>query len=174
MCSHSFLIYLKFSKKNPQVWIEVKWHTIMWNIFLLTIFCIILLFFFYYAFKCSIVYSGPIEKVFNNRLMTVLSRLSYAVYLVNISVLMSIENRQTTSVIPTAELAVSKWVFPFCTLRNMCTRPTRVFQITSRLWISARNLETHINYVKLCIIWTRDTCHKQSTWRIYLLVMIVV
>jgi len=51
--------------------------------------------------------AGPIEKVFNNRLVTPLGRLSYAVYLVNIQVMMVIENRQSSSISPSIENWVS-------------------------------------------------------------------
>lgn len=53
---------------------------------------------------------GPIEKIFNNRFVVPLGRLSYSVYLVNIMVMMMIESRQRASVYPTIELLVSKYI----------------------------------------------------------------
>lgn len=54
--------------------------------------------------------TGPIEKLLNNRLMVSLGRLSYSVYLVNITIMMMIESRQSVSVSPTFKLLVSKFV----------------------------------------------------------------
>ncbi|KAL4143202.1 hypothetical protein QTP88_005560 [Uroleucon formosanum] len=48
--------------------------------------------------------TGTIEKVFNNRLVTPLGRLSFVVYLVNIQVMMVMENRQSSSISPTKEI----------------------------------------------------------------------
>eukprot|EP00102_Acyrthosiphon_pisum_P018538 XP_016655748.1 PREDICTED: uncharacterized protein LOC107882214 [Acyrthosiphon pisum] len=53
---------------------------------------------------------GPIEKVFNNRLVTPLGRLSYVVYLVNIQVMMIMENRQSSSISPTREVWIDGWI----------------------------------------------------------------
>ncbi|CAI6366252.1 unnamed protein product [Macrosiphum euphorbiae] len=57
---------------------------------------------------------GPIEKLFNNRLVTPLGRLSYVVYLVNIQVMMIMENRQSASVSPSREVWVSELVRYVC------------------------------------------------------------
>ncbi|VVC41806.1 Nose resistant-to-fluoxetine protein, N-terminal,Acyltransferase 3 [Cinara cedri] len=54
---------------------------------------------------------GPIEKLFNNRLMVPLGRLSYAVYLVNITVMMMIESRQRAAVYPSKEFLINGWIF---------------------------------------------------------------
>ncbi|CAH1712124.1 unnamed protein product [Aphis gossypii] len=53
---------------------------------------------------------GPIEKVFNNRLMTPLSRLSYVVYLVNIPIMMIMEYRQSSMISPTSEVWLDGWI----------------------------------------------------------------
>lgn len=54
---------------------------------------------------------GPIEKLFNNRLTIPLGRLSYTVYLVNITVVMMIESKQRTVVTPSSYLLVDGWIF---------------------------------------------------------------
>lgn len=54
---------------------------------------------------------GPIEKLFNNRFVVPLGRLSYAVYLVNITVMMTIESVQRTAVFPSKEFLVCKCLY---------------------------------------------------------------
>ncbi|XP_060865557.1 nose resistant to fluoxetine protein 6-like [Metopolophium dirhodum] len=54
---------------------------------------------------------GPIEKLLNNRLTVPLGRLSYTVYLVNITVMMMIESKQRTSVTPSSYLLIDGWIF---------------------------------------------------------------
>lgn len=51
---------------------------------------------------------GPIEKLLNNRIVVPLGRLSYAVYIVNISVMMVIESRQRVTFYPSRESIVSR------------------------------------------------------------------
>lgn len=51
--------------------------------------------------------TGPLEKLLNNRLVVPLGRLSYAVYIVNISVMMIIESRQRVTFYPSIESIVS-------------------------------------------------------------------
>ncbi|XP_025192359.1 nose resistant to fluoxetine protein 6-like [Melanaphis sacchari] len=53
---------------------------------------------------------GPIEKLFNNRLTVPLGRLSYTVYLVNITVMMMIESKQKTGVIPSSYFLIDGWI----------------------------------------------------------------
>ncbi|CAH1712122.1 unnamed protein product [Aphis gossypii] len=53
---------------------------------------------------------GPIEKLFNNRLTVPLGRLSYTVYLVNITVMMMIESKQRTAVTPSSNLLIDGWI----------------------------------------------------------------
>ncbi|XP_050440176.1 nose resistant to fluoxetine protein 6-like isoform X2 [Adelges cooleyi] len=57
--------------------------------------------FFWIAICHTISSYGPIEKLFNNRFAVPLGRLSYSVYLVNITVMMMIENSKRTSATPT-------------------------------------------------------------------------
>lgn len=52
---------------------------------------------------------GPIEKIFNNRFVVPLGRLSYAVYLVNITVMMIIESEQRAAVVPRISNLVSNY-----------------------------------------------------------------
>lgn len=53
---------------------------------------------------------GPLERLFNNRLLVPLGRLSYAVYLVNITVMMMIESRQRTSIHTTFNVLTDGWI----------------------------------------------------------------
>lgn len=52
---------------------------------------------------------GPIKKLFDNRIVIPLGRLSFAVYIVNITVMIIIESRQRVTVYPSPEFIVSKY-----------------------------------------------------------------
>lgn len=62
---------------------------------------------------------GPMEKLLNNRCMVILGRLSYAVYLVNITVIMIIESKQRAVLYLSADVMVS-----ICTKCNYCSEPS--------------------------------------------------
>lgn len=53
--------------------------------------------------------TGPIENLFNNRIVVPLGRLSYAIYIVNITVMTIIENKQRVTVYPPVDFIVSKY-----------------------------------------------------------------
>ncbi|XP_050442482.1 nose resistant to fluoxetine protein 6-like [Adelges cooleyi] len=60
----------------------------------------------HHTFACF----GPIEKIFNNRFVVPLGRLSYAVYLVNITVMMIIESEQRAAVVPRISNLHDGWI----------------------------------------------------------------
>lgn len=55
--------------------------------------------------------TGPIEKLLNNRFVVPMGRLCYAVYLVNITIMMIIESKQRVAVSPSIEVLVSKILY---------------------------------------------------------------
>lgn len=54
-----------------------------------------------------IIIIGPLEKLINNRLMVILGKLSYSVYLVNTPVIMMIQSKKKSVVAATVDTIVN-------------------------------------------------------------------